>query len=258
MKSLLSWKLKGGALQAVASALLLTMFLTTPVQAELSQTEPSADLLQKRQMLELMAYRSTTEFSLIALNQGTGGAVERLASVIRQGDALAAELGAEWPELQEQWQLSRQFLQEKQQAAINGDEAGLATEVKLRQEALYHVLEENRPADSGFSGEEQTIVLLLDNLERVVAAYVSFNMSLFGVHTDPDNGIAQYVKSFDETLAQLKDQELKRSVSGKWEFVRGALLAYNERSAVYIVDRTGRSIRDLLSAGISSDQLASE
>ena len=66
------------------------------------------------------------------------------------------------------------------------------------------------------------------------------------------------MKSFDETLAQLKDQELKRSVSGKWEFVRGALLAYNERSAVYIVDRTGRSIRDLLSAGISSDQLASE
>ena len=229
------------------------IFLTTSVQAQ-----PSPELLQKRLLLEMLAYRSTTEFSLLALNQGSGGAVERLARVIGQADDLAAEIRTEWPEVHAQWLLTRDFLQQKQSVAIRGEEAGLATKVKLRQETLYQAFDTNRPATSGYRGQTATLMALLDNRERMMAAYVSFNMSLFGVHTAPDTGITTYVNNFDAALQTLEDKALQQRIEQKWAFVRGTLLAYNERSAVFIIDRTGRSIRELLQSEVQTDQLAAD
>jgi len=232
---------------------IITLFVSLP-----AMSAPTGQQLRDRLLLEMLAYRSTTEFSLISLTQGSNKAVESLQQVIAEGDILAVSIRSEWPDIEKEWRLSREFLISNQQAAIRGEKAGLPTEVKLRQESLYQAFDNNRPQSSGFSGDDQTLVVLLDNLERIVAAYLSFNMSLFGVHTAPDTGIAVYASRFDETLERVKDPQFKQRIASKWQFVRDTLLAYNERSAVFIVDRTGRSIRDMLQQEVQPEHLAAE
>ena len=46
----------------------------------------------------------------------------------------------------------------------------------------------------------------------------------------------------------MHDGPVKQAVIRKWLFVKDTLLACNEHPAVFIVDRTGRSIHTLLSA----------
>lgn len=212
--------------------------------------------LRERLTLEILAYQSTTAFCLLLLNHGGSKTQARLEQLLTEAEQLNNAVA--WPGLHSEWQKSIAFMRNNRSAAINNERAGLATEVKLRQFALYETLAEQRPDMSALPRQEQALLQMLSSLEKMVAEYTLFHANLFGGHAGIEMDIAAQSRRFEQALEVLPDKELQRAVDSKWHFVKGTLLAYNEKSAVYIVQSTGRSIARLLQEKLQPEQVASE
>jgi len=217
----------------------------------------AVDAQRKRELLETYAHRVTTEMCLITRNAGDRAASQRLQNILSEATTLSRDIAGIWPDINSEWQKTAQFVADNKAAADSGDVVNVLPNLQIRQEALYQAFDQDRPA-SRSGADEQSVMVMLDSLERMLASYVMFQTSMFGGHGFTEVGIESQSKRFDEALASLHDEKLKTDIAGKWKFVKGALLAYNEKAAVFIVDRTGRSIRDLLVNNLQMPQVAAE
>lgn len=236
----------------------ILMFLLLVVVGGTAWAAGNNDALRQRDLLETYAYRATTEMCLIARNSGDKKASERLDKLLADADALSTKVGAEWPAIQQQWQASAAFIKENRAAADSGDVVNMLPNLQIRQESLYRAFDENRPEAVLMNTDEQAVMTMLDSLERMLAGYVMFQSSMFGGHAFTELGIESQSQRFEQALASLKDEALREEIGSKWHFVKSTLLAYNERAAVFIVDRTGRTIRELLLQHIGQPQVAAE
>lgn len=216
------------------------------------------DTLRQRDLLETYAYRATTEMCLIARNSGDKKASERLDKLLADANALSEQVAEQWPAIRQQWQASAAFIKENRAAADSGDVVNVLPNLQIRQDALYKAFDSDRPQEALVDSDERALMTMLDSLERMLASYTMFQTSMFGGHAFTELGIEAQSQRFEQALVSLKDEALREEIGSKWRFVKSALLAYNERAAVFIVDRTGRTIRELLLAHIEQPQLAAE
>ncbi|WP_430462960.1 hypothetical protein ACQUQU_09285 [Thalassolituus sp. LLYu03] len=223
-----------------------------------SNAAPSAEALQQRAQLEILAYRATTEFSLLSVNGGTSQVNDRLDTVLRDGSVLAQQLVREWPLLKSEWDASADFIQHQRQVATNGDSSGLPARLKARQEALYAAFDIARPPSNGYHGEQALFMALLDNLEKVTAAYVTFATGAVVGQSLQNTGIERYSSRIFEILGKMADSPAKERIRLKWMYVKNALMAYDKKPAVFIVESTLRSIRDITEQELGLRQLASQ
>ncbi|WP_430462961.1 hypothetical protein ACQUQU_09290 [Thalassolituus sp. LLYu03] len=238
----------------------LTAFLGLAFAGFIAQVAAATtdDALLKRELLESFAYRTTTEFCLVIRNSGDKAATARLNELLGKAQSMSQELAPQWPQLEKQWAETAQFVQDNQEAANQGDVVNLLAKLQIRQTELYESFNAGRPQAVVSDREKQNLLVLLDSLERMLATYLTFQTTLFGGHSVTEVSIEDQARRFDEALSALTNTALKDDISRKWGFVKETLLAYNERSAVFIVDRTGRTIRDLIEGELGAGQLAAE
>lgn len=203
------------------------------------------ELTQPFRLAESLAYRTMAEFSVYAIDEGDPRAEKRLNAVLAEGDKLTATLGNRWPLVAAEWNETRNFILEHREAAVMHD-ATLPPRLEARMKALYAAFQTDRPADAELPEDKLVLHKLLGSLEQMLASYLYFNINIFGGHAVKDTGIEQQSQQFEQLLSRVSNPALQQDLKRKWLFVKGTLLAYNERSAVYIVDRTGQSMRELL------------
>lgn len=217
-----------------------------PVNTSQPQVNLSADTVRQRLFLQTLAYRSSAEFSLYSLQHGDRKSAQRLDAVLAEGQALANALKATWPELAPAWQDMTQFVDSNRAIAAKAEDVSFSIRLNENYSKLYAVLDGSIPDTSVLDNETRRILNMLDSLEHMVSAYLFFNINIFGGLAVTDTGIEQQNKLFKALTAELNDAELRTQVERKWGFLESTLLAYNERSAVFIVTRTCDSIRELL------------
>ena len=115
-------------------------------------------------------------------------------------------------------------------------------------EQLFASFEQERPALASLPPAQNTELKLLLGLDKMLSGYIFFNATLFGGHASGDTHIESEYQPFEQNLSQLKNDALKDELARKWRFIKETLLAYNERSALFVVDRTGLGMQSLLLA----------
>ncbi|GGY33685.1 hypothetical protein GCM10011297_03360 [Bacterioplanes sanyensis] len=201
--------------------------------------------------LHAMAYKVTADASLISLRQGDAMSRQRLAQTLQATQTQVDALASQWPQLGEQWQLSREFIEANiELAAANGD-VRYPVNLDERQQALYQAIEQAREQNQG--ANERAVLRALIALEQTVAGYLYFNINVFGGLSATDNIIETATQSFRQALPGLPEP-LRQRVERKWSFIEGAVLDYNQNSAVFIVRRTTDSIRDMLSEALVAQE----
>lgn len=213
----------------------------------------SAEKVKQRLLLQALAYRSSAEFSLYSLQHGDSKSAQRLDAVLAQGQDLANRLKATWPELAPAWQEVTQFVNTDRTVAAKGEDVNFPIRLTQNYEKLYSILNGSIPDASVLDNETRRILNMLDNLENIVSSYLFFNISFFGGLAVTDTGIEQRNKLFKALNSELEDAQLRTQIERKWTFLEATLLAYNERSAVFIVTRTCDSIRELLLEKLQSE-----
>ncbi len=211
-----------------------------------TQVNLSADTVRQRLLLQTLAYRSSAEFSLYSLQHGDRKSAQRLDTVLAEGQTLANALKPNWPELAPAWQEMTQFVNDNRALAAKAEDVNFSIRLEENYNKLYAVLDGSIPDTTVLDNETRRILNMLDSLEHIVSAYLFFNINIFGGLSVTDTGIEQQNKLFKALTAELDDAELRTQVERKWGFLESTLLAYNERSAVFIVTRTCDSIRELL------------
>lgn len=215
---------------------LIVLFVSTVAWA----AQPAEQLVQQYYQMEAVAYRTQAEMSLIS-NQDSPALQARLDKVIELGELYSNELSEQWPEIAQQWQLTRQFIEDNRGYEAHS-QASFAARLEVRMNELYQSLEQQRPD----SKQLDNSVRLLLSLDKILAGYAFFNATIFGGHAILETHIEAEVAEFDRNLNNIANQELKQQLETHWQFIRETVLAYNERSAVFIVDRTGHKMRLLL------------
>ncbi len=203
------------------------------------------NLVHQYRLAEALAYRTMSEFSVFSIDEGAARATKRLNEVLEQGNQQMSAVAGRWPAIAAEWNATRTFIDEHREAAVMHD-VTMPPRLEAQMQRLYKVFETDRPDDSVLSAEQLVLHRALNSLEQMLAAYLYFNINVFGGHAVTETGIEAQSRIFESLLPKITDPELQQELSKKWLFVKTTLLAYNERSAVFIVDRTGQSMRALL------------
>jgi hypothetical protein len=224
--------------------LLMCFLLCCPLWAVASQQQ----LLQ----LQALAYKTTADASLISLRQGDSVSRQRLQQTLAAAQQRVDAVAEQWPQVVQQWQLSREFIESNiELAAANGD-VRYPVNLDARQQALYQAIND-AAAETQTADAELATLRALVALEQTVAGYLYFNINVFGGLSATDNIIETATQSFRQALPDLPEP-LRQRVERKWSFIEGAVLDYNQNSAVFIVRRTTDSIRDMLSAALAAQE----
>lgn len=205
---------------------------------------PADDLIQQYYKMEALAYRTQAEMSLVS-NQDSPALQARLDSVIALGDSYSAKLAEGWPMIAEQWQQTRQFIEDNR-GHEEHSQASFAARLEVRMNQLYQSFNEQRPSINQLDADTRTDIALLLSLDKILAGYAFFNATIFGGHAILESHIEEEAAMFDNNLKKVANAALKQQLEMHWQFIRDTVLAYNERSAVFIVDRTGHKMRLLL------------
>lgn len=219
------------------SALLWLVVLVLPLRAESTE-----DLLK----LQIAAYELEASVSYFSLQQGDSRTEARLDEVLSRGNALAAGLILAYPQIAKLWNNAAAFTVERKASAASGEDVMFPRHFDQVKLPLYAALDK-RVAAANFSGMSVARLKTyqaLQSLEKITGAYLFFNISFFGGLSASNVGIIEE----NERFKQLVDEIGAKKSARKWHYLEKTILAYNERSAVFIVVKTTDKIRELLQA----------
>lgn len=194
--------------------------------------------------MEAVAYRVFGEMSICS-NQNSSAMQKRLDEVLLLGDEYEASLAQHWPLIAQNWQQVRAFIHEnRSDEALT--QAAFAARLGEVMDEMFASFEIDRPDINKLPADLQVDVSLLLGLDKMLAGYAYFNATLFGGHAFVNTYIEDENQAFEKNIAKLPESDFKAQLKRNWDFVKETLLAYNERSALFIVDRTGHKMRQLL------------
>lgn len=206
----------------------------------------SPELVKQRALMEALAYRTMATMSLCSL-QDSQAAQRRLDTILKLGDEYSQQLAQEWPAITRQWRQTEQFIVENRSSETL-QQAAFAARLQEHMEQLFAAFEQDRPSLVSLPPAQNAELELLLGLDKMLSGYIFFNANIFGGHASGDTHIESEYKKFEQNLGQLKNENLRDDLGRKWHFIKDTLLAYNERSAVFVIDRTGLSMQSLLLA----------
>jgi len=206
--------------------------------------------------LEAVSYRVVTEFNVHAM-QKDKVSEQSLFETLALGDGYSEQLAPTSKPLKQSWQKYRSFAWQKH-TQTDGDidtyvfndmrilhREFLAILAGVKQELKTDLMD---PAEAAQSG-----ALLL--IEQLGSEYLEISAATFGVFgfagSQEAIQIESRAKAFDRMLNELKklyieDSDKSRKINKlalRWKFIKGTLLAYNERSAPFAVAKTVAFIR---------------
>lgn len=229
-----------------SSLFVLLSLLFLPVYSVQAETQSEAsETVSQPQLLQLLIaqQRLTAAISLYSLNNGDSKNQQQLDQGIVQVEELLKSLKVS--SAVEPWQKLKAFINQNRAEIASGEDAHFP---RYYERYLAPLTTELTPL---LDAEPQNAQLALSHalltLETMRAAYLFYNMNIFGGFSVVDTGIEANNQRFKQQLKQLQQLQPQSSAAltsleRKWTFLEKTILAYNERSAVFIVNRTSSSI----------------
>jgi hypothetical protein len=207
--------------------------------------------------LEANSYRVVTEFNVYAMQQDKKSK-QRLFDVLARGDQLSALFADQSSALAPSWSKYRSFAWAKHEQRT-GDIYVFNDMRTLHQNLLTIIAGVKKQLNSDLLPAKDLYrvngVLLI---EQLASEYLELSAATFGTFgfAGSEQAIKIEVRSaaFERVIAELNklhaDDKIKlkaiKKLALRWRFIKGTLLAYNERSAPFAVSRTVGYIRQQL------------
>ena len=229
----------------------------TFVSSCLAEVGGGTNLAKDIILLEANSYRVVTEFNVYAM-QKDKKSEQRLFDVLATGDQLSELFAEQSKELAPSWNKYRSFAWEKHTQS-QGDTYVFNDMRALHQELLTIIVAVKKQVNSDLLPAKDLYkvngVLLI---EQLASEYLEMSAATFGSFgfAGSEQAIQIEVRSeaFERVIAELNNlhsddaDKLKaiKKLALRWRFIKGTLLAYNERSAPFAVSRTVGYIRKQL------------
>jgi len=206
--------------------------------------------------LEAVSYRVVTEFNVHAM-QKDKVSKQSLFDTLALGDGYSNELAEVSQPLKQSWQKYRSFAWQKHSQTDGDIDTYVFNDMRILHREFLKVMKDVKqavnadllnPADA-----QQSNALLL--IEQLGSEYLEISAATFGTFgfagSQEAIQIEKRAQAFDNTLDALAkltidDKEKSKKVKKlalRWKFIKGTLLAYNERSAPFAVAKTVAFIR---------------
>jgi len=240
----------------LAYVVLLFSFVTLSSVSS-AETSEDANLAKEIILFEANSYRVVTEFNVYVM-QKDSSSEQRLFDVLAKGDKLSALFADQTNELAPSWSKYRSFAWEKHKHE-SGDTYVFNDMRALHKELLTIISGVKKKVNSDLLPAKDLYrvngVLLI---EQLASEYLEMSAATFGAFgfAGSEQAIQIEVRSeaFERVIAELNklyiDDAGKLKVIKKlalrWRFIKGTLLAYNERSAPFAVSKTVGYIRKQL------------
>ena len=222
-----------------------------------ANSNEGANLAKDIILLEANSYRVVTEFNVYSM-QKDKKSEQRLFDVLATGDQLSVLFSEQSMALAPSWSKYRSFAWAKHQQA-QGDTYVFNDMRALHQELLSIITAVKKQVNSDLLPAKDLYrvngVLLI---EQLASEYLELSAATFGTFgfAGSEQAIKIEVRSeaFEQVIKELKvlhsDDADKlnaiKKLALRWRFIKGTLLAYNERSAPFAVSRTVGYIRKQL------------
>lgn len=235
----------------------LIFVLMYSLQASAFETSSASNII----MLEAISYRALTEFNVHTMHKDKESE-QRLSDVLVQGDELSDSLKADSAKLPPAWSKFRNYMWSNHYQQDGDIEPHVFNDMRLFHRQLLELIDDMKiqlnvdllpPKDL-----YRINALLL--AEQIASEYLEVSAATFGAFDFAGSHeaiqIEKRTEAMDRVINELNkfysDQPEKvkqvRKLALKWKFIKGTLLAYNERSAPYAVARTVSYIREQLLA----------
>lgn len=206
--------------------------------------------------LEAVSYRVVTEFNVHAM-QKDKVSKQSLFDTLALGDGYSNELAEVSQPLKQSWQKYRSFAWQKHSQTDGDIDTYVFNDMRILHREFLKIMKDVKqavnadllnPADA-----QQSNALLL--IEQLGSEYLEISAATFGTFgfagSQEAIQIEKRAQAFDNTLDALAkltidDKEKSKKVKKltlRWKFIKGTLLAYNERSAPFAVAKTVAFIR---------------
>jgi hypothetical protein len=219
-----------------------------------------SDLAKEIILFEANSYRVVTEFNVYAMQKDTASE-QKLFDVLAKGDQLGGLFNQQSKTLASSWNKYRSFAWDKH-SHIDGDTYVFNDMRILHKDLLTNISEVKKQLSIDLlPSRDLNKVNAILLIEQLASEYLEISAATFGSFgfAGSEQAIQIEVRSaaFERTIVELEGLyigepdklKLISKLSLRWKFIRGTLLAYNERSAPFAVSKTVAYIRDKL-AGI--------
>lgn len=206
--------------------------------------------------LEAVSYRVVTEFNVHAM-QKDKVSEQALFDTLALGDGYSDQLADVSKPLKQSWQKYRSFAWQKHDQADGDIDTYVFNDMRILHRDFLTIMEDvkktlNTDLMSSADAQQSNALLLI---EQLGSEYLEISAATFGTFgfagSQEAIQIEKRAQAFENTLNALAkltidDQDKSRKVKKlalRWKFIKGTLLAYNERSAPFAVAKTVAFIR---------------
>jgi hypothetical protein len=245
----------------LAQVIILCSFLSLALISTADENG-EANLAKEIILFEANSYRVVTEFNVYAM-QKDKVSEQRLFDVLAIGDQLSILFTEQSNNLAPSWNKYRTFAWQKRSQTDGGIDTYVFNDMRiLHKDLLYIVSSIKKQVHSDLlPAKDLYLVNGVLLIEQLASEYLEMSAATFGsfgfAGSEQAIQIEARSKAFERVIAELKNiysediGKLKaiKKVALRWRFIKGTLLAYNERSAPFAISRTVGYIRKQL-AGI--------
>jgi hypothetical protein len=238
----------------LAQVVVLFSFFSFTVLVEAGE---DVSLAQEIILFEANSYRVVTEFNVHAM-QKDKASEQRLFDVLATGDQLSALFAEQSSDLAPSWSKYRSFAWQKH-TQESGDTYVFNDMRIMHKELLALIAGVKKQVNSDLLPAKDLYkvngILLI---EQLASEYLEMSAATFGsfgfAGSEQAIQIEVRSESFERVIEELKklysddSEKLKgiKKVALRWRFIKGTLLAYNERSAPFAISKTVGYIRKQL------------
>lgn len=244
--------------RVLAQVVILFSFFSL-TSASLAETSEDTNLAKEIILFEANSYRVVTEFNVHAM-QKDKPSKQRLFDVLATGDQLSSLFSEQSDTLAPSWNKYRSFAWDKHLQADGDIDTYVFNDMRILHEDLLGIISiVKKQVNSDLLPAKDLYqvngVLLI---EQLASEYLEMSAATFGSFgfAGSEQAIQIEVRSeaFERIISELNKiysedaVKLKaiKKLALRWRFIKGTLLAYNERSAPFAVSKTIGYIRKQL------------
>lgn len=236
----------------------IVLFISFVVFATVTSAEENDDVNLAKEIIlfEANSYRVVTEFNVYAM-QKDKSSEQRLLDVLATGDQLSSLFSGQSERLAPSWTKYRSFAWAKHNQVDGDIDTYVFNDMRILHKELLSIIDDvKKQVNSDLLPVKDLYtvsgVLLI---EQLASEYLEMSAATFGTFgfTGSEQAIQIEVRSeaFERVIAELKKlyiddaEKLKiiKKLALRWRFIKGTLLAYNERSAPFAISKTVGYIR---------------
>jgi hypothetical protein len=237
--------------------ILCSLFTLASISA--AEASGEANLAKEIILFEANSYRVVTEFNVYAM-QKDKASEQHLFDVLATGDQLSMLFTEQSNTLAPSWNKYRTFVWEKHNQADGGIDTYVFNDMRILHKDLLTIVSsiKNQVNSDLLPAKDLYKVNGVLLIEQLASEYLEMSAATFGsfgfAGSEQAIQIEARSKAFERVISELNKlysedaAKLKaiKKLALRWKFIKGTLLAYNERSAPFAVSRTVGYIRKQL------------